>query len=294
MNQGGDKNGISRRGLAYERGPVGISRVIIPVNQDREEYIQHCYQCGTVSTLSRNNLDIVHDVRVDINVMRSISFPDNSEKLGSTVVWVNLPIYNKPVVVGILHNSDEMGTQIEENEFSFSKWIEGGQVSISGKAKGGQIDIVAQSNSSTGGRLSINVSNRGGTAKFDVTINGDFFLTASNGNVKFKDSFNLSITDGKADTKKTFIEASNSQIESRIQEGTSGYKYTEKAFEIGSADEAAPLGESLESFIHSLIDVIASQTVVTSMGPQPLVNAAGITAMKSKTIEWLSTYLKIQ
>lgn len=294
MNQGGSKNGIGRRGAAYEREVVGISRVIIPPNQDRDEYLQHCYQCGTISMIARTNMDVVHDVAVDMDVMEKLNFPTDEKQLGSTVIWVNIPIYNRPVVVGILHNSDQMGTHIEENEFSFSRWNEQGQVSISGKARGSQIDIIAQSNSDTGGRLSINVSNVAGSAKLDVTVNGDFFMVANNGAFKFRDSLTLEITDGAADTKPTFLTVDKDKVEMRIQQTDAGFQFDKDTFQIGNGAEAVPLGETLESFLHTLIDTIAGSTTATSLGPQPLVNAAQILALKEKTAAFLSKYFKTQ
>ena len=288
-------NSIRRRGASqYERDTIGISKVIIPPGMDRALYIEHCYQCGTVSIISRVNMDIIHDVNVDTSCLGRINFPDNSEELGSTVVVVNLPIYNSPVIVGVLNASDEMPEVLEEGEFSFSKFNESGQVSISGKARGGQIDIIAQSNSDSGGRMRVNVSNKSGTAVLDVVVNGAIMVKGTSIETKARDFHNISVTDGKEGTKRTFLDIDKDTVETRIQEGTSGHKFTEEGYEIGEATEAATLGDSLKDFTDALIDVIASQTVATSMGPQPLVNAAGITQMKQQTINFLSTYLKIE
>jgi len=289
-----ERNPVGRSGAAYERESVGIGRVILPPNTDRDIYIKNCYQCSTVSMISRVNLDVIHDVTVDTSVLERIVFPDTSEKLGSSVVWINLPIYNSPVIVALINNSDDMVDSLEENEFSFSRWDRDGQVSISGLARDGSIYITSQSNTNKGGRLKINVSNKNRTGILDVTVNGDFYLESKTAELKLQESFSVEVNSGIKEEKTTSLIVENDSIEGIVSESTSGFRVEESEFTIGKGNTRAVMGDEKEKFIHSLIDVIAGQTVATSLGPQPLVNAAGILKMKTETSKWLSSYLKIE
>lgn len=287
-------NPVSRRGPVYEREPAGISRVIIPPGVDRERYIKHCYQCSTISMISRTNLDIVHDVQVDCNTLQQINFPNTTEELGSTVIWVNLPIYNTPVVVGVLYNSDQMGTQLKENEFNFTKFTPEGEVSISGKCSGSRVDVVAKSLTEKGGHLSINVSNKDSSSVLDVVVNGNFYLKSINSELSSRDSFSIEVQEGLPDSKPTYVRLDRDSIESRVKDSSSGYRVEEDKFTIGKGKEFAVLAHPLEEFLHSFIDTVATQTVATALGPQPLMNAAGISSLKSQTSTFISKYLKVE
>ena len=271
----------------------GVGRVIIPPKQDRTLYIEHCYQTSTISIVGRENLDIVHDVDIDPDILQRIVFPNDSTLLGSTIVWINIPVFNRPIVISLLNNKDEM-THLEEDYFSFIRDGADGTVSITGKAKGSQIDISAHSTTGKGGSIRINVGNYNNTGKLEVVVKGNLLTKGITSQTLLRDSYSLEINNGKKGTKSTFHKLDSKTIESRVQGGTSGYKVEEKVFEIGDASEKAVLANALDTFMSNLIDVIASQTVVTSLGTQPLVNAAGITAMKAQTKKWISTYLKIQ
>lgn len=59
---------------------------------------------------------------------------------------------------------------------------------------------------------------------------------------------------------------------------------TEK-FNVGDATEPVTLADSLASLLSDLIDEIAASTTSTMLGPQPLLNAAQITAFKNRLDE---------
>jgi hypothetical protein len=102
------------------------------------------------------------------------------------------------------------------------------------------------------------------------------------------------VWDGTEEQKKTFRKVTNEEVEERIQEDTSGHKFNAEGYEIGDASSTAVMAEALETFLHDLIDQVSQSTVTTSLGTQPLLNAAQIAALKSKTTNFFSEYLKIQ
>lgn len=284
--------GVQRK-RGFERNYCGISRVIIPPKLDRAIYIKHCYQTTSLSIIARENMDVVHDVDIDPSLLQTINFPDNEDLLGSSVVWVNIPIFNRPIIVAVLNNKGEM-SQLEEGEFNFLREGEDGTVLIQGLARGAQINISATSPSGTGGAMRINVGNSNGTGTLEVTVSGELLINSITSKQIATESHEFEVNSGEDGELSTFIKITDSEIESRVKEGTSGHKFTEAEYEVGDASESAVLANALKTFMDSLIDVIASQTTVTSLGPQPLVNAAGISAMKAQASTWISTYLKIQ
>ena len=147
--------GVKRK-QGYERDYCGISTVIIPTESDRSDYLKHCYQTSTISILGKENLDVVHDVDVDPNLLQRIKFPDNDELLGSYVVWVNIPVLNRPIVVALLDGKDEM-SHLEEGEFNFLQEGEDGTVKVQGLARGAQVNISATSDNGKGGSMRIKI-----------------------------------------------------------------------------------------------------------------------------------------
>jgi len=282
---------IRKKGI--EREYCGISTVIIPPNSDRAKHLKHCYQTATISMLGKENMDVVHDVDIDPSLLQRLKFPEDDESLGSYVVWVNIPILNRPIVVAILDGKDEM-SQIEEGEFKFMQDGEDGTVTIQGLARGAQINISANSSNGKGGSMRINVGNTNGEGTLDISVSGALLIDSITSRQVATVSHEIVVNSGKEGVGSTFINMTSDEIDSRIKEGTSGYSFTQEGFEIGNGTEKAVLANALKTFMESLIDVIASQTTVTSLGPQPLVNAAGISAMKAQVSTWISEYLKIQ
>jgi hypothetical protein len=290
-------HGIKRKRF-FERETVGIGRIIIPAKQDREVFLTHCYQTTTVSFISRENGgDIVHDVDIDPEVLSRIEFPENSDRLGSTVVWVNIPVFNRPMIVALLNNKDSMSL-LDEGQFNFLRSYKGTTVSISGRARSGNLTINVSSSQNgsdlRNGKMNIYVSNKDNTAQLDVKINGSLILDAIKGEQTFTESHEVVVSDFTVGSKKTNFKIENEQIESRIKEGTSGYKYDEESFELGDASKTAAFAEELESMFHGILDELAKTQVTTAIGPSPLLNVAQLQALKKDTTKFFSKYLKIQ
>lgn len=284
--------GVSRKKFS-KRDVVGIGRVIIPANMDREDYIKQCYQTSTVSMVARENLDFAHNVEVDKTAIQNISFPVQKEEMGSTVVWVNLPFYDRPVIIAVLNTINEM-TSIVEGGFSLRKDGEDGSVAIEGNSNTASITINALSTTNFGGKMKISVGNFDKTGELDVTCNGSFILSSISTDIISQDYHKVVVYDGEEDSTETFYKITNEEIEARINETTSGYKFDEESFEIGDASSTAVVAEGLETFINDFIDQVAQSTVTTSLGTQPLLNATQITALKQNTSDFFSEYLKLQ
>jgi hypothetical protein len=286
-------HGLKRK-TGFERKSAGIARVILPSGVDRDVYVKKCYDNSTLSILSRDSMDVNHKVEVDRSVLKEIRFPKNYKRLGSTVVWVKIPFHDKPIIVGILNSNNEL-TQMEENSFSFRKTGDKGTVYIEGTTTNkARIDMSVYSPTGDGGEMSIKIGNSSRTGEFNVVINGSFRIEGVKSSQSWSESYELVLWDGNEDNPKTIETRTNEEIESRIKETTSGHKYNEEEYVIGDGESTAVMAEALEAFQHSVLDELGKSTVTTSIGTQPLLNAAQIIALKQKTTDFFSKYLKIQ
>lgn len=288
---------ISLRGDSNPREYCGVGRVILPKTPDggevdREKYIKRCMDTATVSIINRVHLDIVHDVPVDPDVLQRIRFPKDSNELGSSIVWVNIPIYNRPIVIALLNTNDDM-SNIEEGSFKIFRGSGPTSVGISGTVRKGNINISAISGTGSGGVLNITVSNTGNEAQMNVNVSG--YININSRSTTVSVSENLKVEAEDPDTKKlTTYEISGTKVEARVKEGKSGHKIEEESYEIGDASVTAAIAEETEALFHSILDELSKTTVTTAIGPSPLLNAAQLLALKADTTKIFSKYLKIQ
>jgi len=283
-----------RVGISNTRYYCGTGRVIIPSNvEDRDAFVESCYRTTSVSIMGRGNLDIMHNVDVDSEVMERLKFPETSDTLGSSVFWVNVPVYNKAVIVSKLNNPEEIPL-ISENEFSFIREGKKGVVSIVGTGKRGEILINVTGFERESGKLLINVGNALDQGEFKVTVSGSFDLNVSDAISTKSFVSDRRVVKDAIENIETFSDMTFETIESRIKEGTSGYKIEEESFEMGDATVTATIAEETEAMFHSILDELGKTTVTTSIGPSPLLNAAQLLALKTNTTKIFSKYLKIQ
>jgi len=69
-----------------------------------------------------------------------VVFPEDDQKLGSQVVFVNNSEHNKPVIVAVLSRQSDRGF-MGEGQFSFQRTIGGRTVNLVGDAKGSSIGL---------------------------------------------------------------------------------------------------------------------------------------------------------
>lgn len=281
-------------GIGNRRNACGTGRVIIPSNtEDRDSYVEKCFRTTTLSILNRESLDIMHNVDVDPEILERITFPVDSDTLGSSVFWINVPIYNKAVIIAKLNNPDEIPS-VGEKEFIFMRDGEKGTVSIIGSGKKGELLINVTGKDSGYGKFTVSIGNPDGTGSFDLNINGTFNISTS-GAISTR-SYELDRRSVKSvdEEKETYSEITYDKVETRLKEGTSGHKIEEDSYEIGKGDSTASLAEEVEKMFHDILDELAKSQVTTALGPSPLLNIAQLQALKANTKNIFSKYLKIQ
>lgn len=194
---------ISQRSVGGRRNPVGIGYVAIPKDIDRDLYVENCFRNGYIA-IQTDWGEFFDKVKIDKVAIQNITFPLDSNNLGSLVVWVNYPKHNQPIIVGVISKNDEF-LNIVEHQFLLSKESGGTIVEISGDADQGII-FVNINEKSSGGIFTLNVRNQEGSAKINLHVDGDFNIEAGKKITLFlKDEIDLIVKDPINDPDKETI-----------------------------------------------------------------------------------------
>ena len=190
----GNKNGISTGGVGYVIMPndsIGIA-----------DYIQQCYRSGEI-TITGDGYGTMSHVKVIDGLMTDINFPNDIDGKGSLVVWIRESFYNRPIVIGILTNSDtailtnpgQCNKILEYNGISvgtFSDALNGILNLIAVGKKNRSVKLILKAIGSDDDDIELNASNKIGnvcktysveaTAKFEINIdNGEKSLISISG-----------------------------------------------------------------------------------------------------------------
>lgn len=93
------------RGERRGYGTAGIGYIVIPNDKNRDGYIQKCYRNHTVAIRPGLNYSKTYDIPITADALSSIEFPERTEDLGSTIVWVREDFQNRPVVIGVIKDA---------------------------------------------------------------------------------------------------------------------------------------------------------------------------------------------
>ena len=229
--------------------------VTIPIDVDRETYIQNCFRTGTVSLINEN-AELINKVPVGKLAMSMIEFPKRYGQTGSPVACMNITKKNQLVVVDVYSFKNDISGVREENQFSISRRSDTATVQISGKANKGQLFINVDSDTDEGGEVYLNVSNNSKTGKLKLNIQGDIIVD-SEGKVTINNTEEVNI---------------NSEL---IKHNT--------------GSEPMVLGDRLKTLLEDFIQEVSIST--TAQGP--LLNASKIAAFKAKVVDVLSEKSKL-
>lgn len=205
------KKNIGKQGTG-KRQSAGIAYIHIPLDTDRDKYIFNCLRTHTVSLITEDG-QYIPKVNIGKMLIQFIDFPEDTGKVGSPVVWVNIPFYNEPVVIDVLSPSDEMQGGLEEKQFKFRRSNGNAVVEISGRGKKGQLFINVDGDDDDSGRVYINIRNKSKTGKLNLKIQGDIEADVE-GKVELlvSDEFKVEVSDPNDDENISIITATKEQI----------------------------------------------------------------------------------
>lgn len=153
----------------------GIGYVVLSREVDREQYISNCYR-NNILTIRTNSGEIIKDCFVSKDVWNSIEFPQSNKDVGSCVVWLNIPIQNKCVIIASLNRKEEVLPQNDVNLSSTGRRSDGTIAEVQYNGNTGAININSDIGDSEGGEgngVFIKVNNLNQLGSFKAYIQGE-------------------------------------------------------------------------------------------------------------------------
>lgn len=282
---------VGQKRINSFRDNAGFGYIIIPIDVDREQFIANCKKSGNVSILNESSSEIIHRVPIGKTAIKEIEWPASTSDLGSVVGWINHPIYKHPFIVDIYHKADEY-QEFDENILTLSRTQESNNASVVLDGKNGSISLYAYSDEN--GEINIDVKSGNDNAKLNISVNGDsVFSSKKKIQLKAGEEFSIELyTPGKESQKTTLtITDSKLKVESDAFEIIgdnflfSGSEFKIDGNKIIHNNGSQPMvkGSTLVSLLNQLINLIATSTTATMIGPQPLINAPAIANLATQT-----------
>lgn len=279
------KRQISRRSVKGFRGSAGSAFVVIPLDVDRQAFIENCLRNGTIDIMT-NDGEYVENVKVSKPVFNHLTFPVDSTGLGSLVIWVNLPKHNKPIIVGIIQNDNEF-INISEGQFLLSRTDIKGSIEVSGDLKGRSLYLLVDSEDE--GEIKLSVKSKSESAKLVLESNNDIDLKTKNFNSFITEEFIAKIQKLVDDPDKiTVIRYKRGVGFEYLDEFENNIVFDESGMKI--VTDKAYLGNdnySLKELFNDLIDEISNITVNVQGTPQPIINKAQVLLLKQNVVKIL-------
>lgn len=254
---------------------IGVAYVAMPSDLERGDYIRDCYKNLHISIVTEEG-GFMNRVPISNEILNFIEFPKKATEFGSPIIYCTDDIRQHPFVLTKLSPKSELGDG-KEHAFKFRRRLQNKAVEISGDVDRGNINIVLNSDDKAG-FISIKLLNKNKDGKFSVDIGGDIVFQ-NTGLTQFiqQQSFEV-VTIDPNDTKN----------QTSFKQDIEATELKAKKVLLNKGDNPIPKGNQLKSFLEDLIDEIASITVTTSIGQQPVLNKAKIIALKTKIDKILS------
>lgn len=252
---------------------AGIGYICIPKNVDRDMYVNDCLRTNTVSILGGVHSSYFHNVSIDTVSIQRITFPKNSSKHGTPVIWIKIPLFNKPVIIATLKYENDY---YQLDEFSRNETLSyiTNIVDISKRAKDAVYDINIKGSSDTPGEFNINIKNEEDEATFNLHVQGNINLHATKQiNLITDEKINLSVIDeDKKERVKITYEIEKGfyykdEFGNEIKCVDGEVQIISKKINHNDGKEPMVLGDTLQEKLEKLIDTIMQLTVSTAFGP---------------------------
>lgn len=259
--------------------PAGIGYIALPVDLTREAYISLCYKTCTVS-LRTDDGGFFNRCPISESDLNSIDFPEDINKLGSAVVFVNEPIKNQLLVVALYPSIDEVQDG-KEGQFKIKRKVSDSYVEISGSGKDRFIGISVVSLTDKPSEFYVRVSNKKQNSKLKLEVTGDIeVLSTKNTKLVAFDSTTI-------ETKNSSDKNKLSQFKQTSQEN----HFEAERFTIDKGDQAMIRGNKMKDLFSSFFDDLSKAMVQTVDGPAPLMpdSITLIQSYKAKLEDLLST-----
>lgn len=253
---------------------AGIAYVGIPSDLDRNEYIADCYRNHHIS-VHLDDGGFSNRVPISPEVLGFITFPAETNELGSPLVYIMDEIYQQPYIVARLMRRDELGDS-NEHAFKFSRKLNGSFVEVSGSAKDNMINILVDGDEDAG-LINLKLYSKNEDCKLLIDVQGDVEISSSKSTYlsQQKEMVVETIDSESDDFSKTVLTPTDYKI------------YTSK-MQMNEGEENMVLGAKLKTFLGKFIDQVAAIKTTTAIGLQPIINATEVLALKNELDSFLS------
>ena len=146
--------GVSRNITSNFSFPVNRGYISIPVNVDRTLFIEDCFRRERVTILVEDGGGMIHNCYISRNELQEIYFPQESNKLGSQIIFVVEPMFDMPIIIATISKENE--TQLlKENIFKVIKSFGTNHVTVIGDGNTGSLFVTVKGEE--GGKIHINL-----------------------------------------------------------------------------------------------------------------------------------------
>lgn len=273
---------IGVKGIPSGNMPAGVGFIIIPKNVDLDEYKEDVYRTGRVSINGGYGYGDFHNVAVDREVLQRIKFPESAGKMGTPVVWVNIPKHNEPIIIACLKYDDEYHS-LSEQRVRLTRGMNGKLVDLDLDGDKGKITISCSSlDKDTPSEIEIVLNSKNNDSKFKLKINGDAIISSSGKIINISNktietavckidgtvTARTVLNGDKNDSTNRFLYEDNFNNKIIINKKNIQVKADDSSnIKFGDGKEPLVLGNTLKGRLDKIISAMQKLTVSTAFGP---------------------------
>lgn len=263
--------------------PAGIGYIAVPDEIDRDKYVEDCYRTNSVTIFGGIHYGFFHNVFVDVDSMQKIKFPKDSKSFGSPVMWVNVPVFNKPAIIAVFKYSDDYEALEEQSTHNLLE-RNGRHITVSKRANDATIDIHIRGDSEMPGALNLNIINDNKTSELNVYVTGKTTLSSTEQlTLRSDKKLELIVVDRNSKKKLDLTYEDGSGLHYK-DEFENEITLKKDLVEIISSKDMTLKNNnySIKELFDDIIDEVSKSTVQTALGVMPLLNKAQIILLKEK------------
>lgn len=290
------ENHLGIHNIFQDIGSGGVGFVVVPIDADREKYIEDCYRTNTVTINGGLGYGYFSGVAVDIDVMQQLRFPTNvdNDTRGTAVVWVKDSISQRPVIVAVLRNQNQY-FPLEQNQRYYKCEFENKSIEVFFDANTSDVSINIVGDNQEAANLNIKVTSINKESSINLECDNEVNLYPESAlNVITSGKVAVNVTkDGETKTEIQY-EAEKGfhykdEFENEITAKDGEIDIISKKINHNEGKEPMVLGDTLKGILSDLIDAILAMTMVSPAGPTSTpTNAVQFTQIKGKLDQILS------
>lgn len=274
----------SREIESPSRYSIGIGHICLPGGYtDRDRFISQILKLERIPIVTEDN-DFIPDAYIAEHVIDSLQFPESDGQFGSSLVYLNHPVFDRPIIVGVVSPMGRSGFN-KEGSFSVGKSTKNGTSSIVGSAFDASMSIEVSEGAEPKsgidqesiGCLNVMVRNAVEKAVMDIIVRGNISVSSESSDSAYgridiqSNHFDISSDEDTVVDSEKLISIGRENLES----GVKGDKNAEILTDI--CDKLKTTVTKLETAIDKLLTYATTQTTASTPTPLTPLNAGYLT-----------------